>query len=70
MNTLIGGGVVLAIAAFAIWLAMRQARSAGAADQAANDMAAGRDAEDAMHEIQAETRDTPETVKRLDRGTF
>lgn len=69
-TALIGGGVVAAIAALAIWLAVRQASQAGAASQAAKDAELARETEAAIHEVQAETRDTSDTVMRLRKGNF
>ncbi|MBI2718153.1 MAG: hypothetical protein HYX36_05240 [Rhizobiales bacterium] len=69
-TALIGGGVVAFVAALAIWLAVRQAKQAGAASQAATDARLARETEAAIHEVQAETRDTGETVVRLRKGNF
>jgi type VI protein secretion system component VasK len=70
MTGLVAGGVAAAIAAIAIWIALRQARLAGASDQAASDAELARETEAAMHEVQAENRDNDETIDRLKKGTF
>lgn len=69
-TALIGWGAVAAIAALAICLAIRQARTAGAASQAATDAELARETEAAIHEVQAETRDIGDTVVRLRKGMF
>jgi len=65
---LIGAGV--AILGFVIWLALRGARREGGAKQRADDIALAKDAEASIHEVQAETRDSEETRKRLQKGDF
>jgi type VI protein secretion system component VasK len=70
MTGLVAGGVAAAIAAIAIWIALRQARQAGASDQAARDAELARETEAAIHEVQAEDRDNVVTIDRLKKGTF
>jgi cell division protein FtsB len=65
---LAGGGI--AIIALVLWFAMRSAKKQGAAEQQAKSERTRADAESQIHEIQSERRDTPETIKRLDDGTF
>ena len=59
-----------AIAAIAIWIALRQAKQAGASDQAAQDAELARETEAAIHQVQAENRDNVVTIDRLKKGTF
>ena len=59
-----------AIAAIAIWIALRQAKQAGASDQAAQDAELARKTEAAIHQVQAENRDNVVTIDRLKKGTF
>lgn len=63
-----GGG--LAIIALTLWLAMRSARRQGEAEAHAKSAQLQSDAESEIHQVQAERRDTSETIKRLDDGTF
>jgi len=63
-------GLTSLISAFAIWIAVRRGRSQGAAEQRADDLEAAVKAEEQIHEIQAENRDTPETRRRLNDGSF
>lgn len=70
MTGLIAGGVAAAIAAIALWIALRQTRQAGASDQAAKDAELAREAEAAINQVQAETRDNVVTIDRLKKGTF
>lgn len=70
MNSLIAGGVVAVIAALALWLAVLKSKAQGAAEQAQKDLQAAKDAEAAIHQVQAEERDTAETKDRLNKGSF
>ena len=70
MTTLAISSVLLLIVGFTIWLAMRWAKKQGAAEQRADDIEAAIEAEEQIHEIQAENRDTPETRRRLNDGSF
>lgn len=54
----------------AIWIAFRQAKQAGASDQAAQDAELARKTEAAIHQVQAENRDNVVTIDRLKKGTF
>lgn len=65
---LVGGGLLTI--AFAIWFLVRNAKKQGAAEQRADDLVVRSDAEEAIHEVQLQDRPTPETIKRLDDGTF
>lgn len=70
MTGLVAGGVAAAIAAIAIWIALARAKQSGASDQAAKDGELARETEAAIHEVQAENRDTDVTIDRLKKGTF
>jgi type VI protein secretion system component VasK len=70
MTGLIAGGVAAAIAAIAIWIALRQAKQSGASEQTARDAELARETEAAIHQVQAENRDTDVTLDRLKKGTF
>jgi type VI protein secretion system component VasK len=70
MTGLIAGGLAAAIAAIAIWIALRQSKHAGASDQAAKDAELARETESAIHQVQAENRDSVVTIDRLKKGTF
>lgn len=70
MTTLLVSSGLVLIVGFTIWLAMRYARKQGAAEQRAKDIAGALDAEEQIHEIQAEHRDTAETRRRLGDGGF
>lgn len=62
-------GIVL-LCGLSIWIAVANARKQGAANQAALDAQRAKDAEAAIHQVQAENRDTADTKDRLDKGTF
>ncbi len=64
------GGVAAAIAAIAIWIALARAKQSDTSDQAARDAELAREAEAAIHEVQAENRDNVVTIDRLKKGTF
>lgn len=70
MTTLIAGGVVAIICVAAIWLAVWQARRAGAAQQQAADAVQAKQAESTIAQAGNEQRDTADTEKRMDEGTF
>ena len=62
------GGI--AIFGLLIWLGFRDARRAGGEKQRADDIALAKEVEAQIHDIQAETRDTQETLDRLKKGDF
>lgn len=65
---MVGGGLL--IIAFLAWYLVRNAKKQGAAEQLAKDARLQSDAESEIHQVQAERRDTPETIKRMEDGTF
>lgn len=65
---LVGGGLL--IIAFTIWLLVRNAKKQGASEQLAKDARLQSDAESEIHQVQARRVDTPETIKRMEDGTY
>ncbi len=70
MESLIAGGAGVLVVGFLIWLAFRAAKQQGAAEERAESEAAAREVEQEMGQVVAERRETSETKKRLDDGTF
>lgn len=70
MTTLLIIGATVAFLLVLVMGAIRSARSRGAAEQRADDVALAKEVEEQIHEIQAEHRDTPTTKERLKKGTF
>lgn len=70
MTTLWVSGAVTLIVCFVIWLALRNSRREGEAEQRARDIAEAAETEAAIREIQAEERDTEETRRRMREGGF
>lgn len=70
MNTLIFSGAAIICIGFVIWAAMREAHKQGAAEQAEKNLREALDVEDAVHQTQAEHRETATTKRRLEDGSF
>ena len=70
MNSALLIGGVVAIACFAIWLAIRRAARQGVAEQVARDAQVVSQVESEIHQAQTEQRDTKKTKERLKGGTF